>query len=189
MVKMTERAQRALIRRTYRCDECSYEFRWTHASADEPYPDCPRCAAVGPAYQPPMPAIVGNKAKAIDIAQKIGEEMGLTDMNDNMRPGDIAAKGPAPIQAAEREAITRELIEAGVAEQQAAQVANPGATSFWQGSMGAGSPSPTGGGSISDTAKVASAEQKSQGVDAVGLLEKGRETGSMKMKFNVMGSA
>jgi hypothetical protein len=62
-------------------------------------------------WAPQAPNIIGNKAKAIDIAQKIAEEdFGLTDMRDNTRPGDVIAKPPSPIQTAESEAITRELV-------------------------------------------------------------------------------
>ena len=99
------------IRGTYHCDQCDQRFTgWRET--DGPYPDCPTCGSGG-SWAPQAPAILGNRSKAIDYAQRMAEEdYGLTDMNDNMRPGDVVAKGPSPIQTAEADQITREMIEA-----------------------------------------------------------------------------
>ena len=93
---------------TYQCDNCNIQFKgWREM--DGPYPDCPQCDTKG-GWAPQSPNIIGNKAKAVDIAQKVAEEtFGLTDMRDNTRQGDVIAKGPAPIQTAEADAITRDL--------------------------------------------------------------------------------
>jgi len=80
-----------------------------------PMPDCPICVPDLTPFEAKAPALLTNKAKAIDIAQKVAEEsFGLTDMNDGNRPGDLIVKKPSPIQTSEAEAITREMVEAGL---------------------------------------------------------------------------
>lgn len=118
------------VTRIYACDECAYEWRFFHMRSDEPYPDCPQCAADRARSLPTMFAITGTKAKAVDMAQRIAEEdYGLTDMNDNLREGDIAAKAPPPVQAAEAEALTRAMKDMApeITDAQAEAVKN-----FWQ---------------------------------------------------------
>lgn len=170
----------AIIRRTYRCDECEYQFSWSHGSTDEAAPECPQCA-VRAIQMPSAPAITTNKSRALDFAQSMAEDMGLTDMNDNLRPGDVAYKAPSPMQGAEKEALTRELVQAGATEHMAQAIVSPEAANFWQGGIG-GAPS-------MDSARAASQAQAAQGVDAIGLLEKGRETGSMNIRYDVVGRA
>lgn len=93
---------------TYHCDDCEIQFKGWRES-DGPYPDCPQCNAKG-GWAPQSPNIIGVKAKAIDIAQKVAEEnFGLTDMRDNTRQGDTIVKSPSPIQTSEADAITRDL--------------------------------------------------------------------------------
>ena len=98
----------------YHCDVCDLTFQGFR-EIDGPLPDCPICVPDLTPFEAKAPAILTNRAKAIDIAQKVAEEsFGLTDMKDNNRPGDVIVKSPSPIQTAEAEAITRELVEAGV---------------------------------------------------------------------------
>ena len=92
-----------MIIRTYRCNDCQELFEVTCESSDGD-PDCPFCAREL-VWQPKSFAITTTKSKAVDVTQQIMEEdYGLTDFNDNMREGDIAAKTPVRPRA-EREAI------------------------------------------------------------------------------------
>jgi hypothetical protein len=99
-----------MIIRTYRCEDCQEVFEVTCESSDGD-PDCPYCSREMQ-WQPTRFAIGTTKGKAIDVTQKIMEEdYGLTDFNDNMREGDIAAKTPVrgreereTIEQAERDA-------------------------------------------------------------------------------------
>jgi hypothetical protein len=190
--KETARAAITMLRRTYKCD-AGHQFVHRTADPNEPAPPCPGCpppipSAPGPvvAWVPPLPALGTTKGKAIDLAQKIAEEdYGLTDFNDNQRAGDIAYKPPAPMQTAEREAAIREMMQAGVPEALPME-AQQKVQNFWQGSAGATSDTIVGDGSI---AKAASQEAAAQGVDPVGILERGRSSGMMgPMPMNVMAS-
>jgi hypothetical protein len=40
------------------------------------------------------------------------EDFGMTNMHDNLREGDIAAKAPSPVQTAEAEQLTRAMMDA-----------------------------------------------------------------------------
>jgi len=98
----------------YHCDECDLTFSGFR-EVGGPMPDCPICVPDLTPFEAKAPALLTNKAKAIDIAQKAAEEsFGLTDMNDGNRPGDLIVKKPSPIQTSEAEAITREMVEAGL---------------------------------------------------------------------------
>jgi len=92
-----------MIIRTYRCEDCQEVFDVTCESSDGD-PDCPYCKQVL-VWTPKSFAIGTNKGKAVDVTQKIMEEdYGLSDFNDNMREGDIAAKTP-PRSKEERDAV------------------------------------------------------------------------------------
>jgi hypothetical protein len=163
---------------TLLCDDCSFEFVLRGYEDGDDLPECPVCEASAK-HIPGAPALIGSKAKAVDTAFAIAETMGMTDMQDNQREGDIAFKGPAPMQGAERETIMREIVQAGVAAEEAQKIVNPQASNYWQGGM-------PGGGDPMAVARQVSKDS----VDAVGLLEKGRDTGSMPpIKLNVMGRA
>lgn len=100
------------VTRRYACDQCDHEWTYLHLSRDEPYPECPECAAQAAASLPTLFAITTVKAKAVDHAFRIAQEdYGMTDMNDASREGDIAAKAPPPIQTAEAEALTMAMKE------------------------------------------------------------------------------
>lgn len=179
------------IRRTYACSDCNNQFKAFHDSPDEPAPNCPFCAQVSNVtYIAPHVAQLTNKSKAVDYAQRMAEEdYGLTNMRDNQREGDTAIMAPDPMQTAERETLVRDLIEAGATEAAAAMAVpedlQKAAKNVWQGAL------PTATGPQQTTlAQVApiSAQQKAQGVDAVGILERGRETGSMKLRLPVVGN-
>lgn len=197
-----------LIRRRYHCDVCDLIFDMRHESEDEPMPDCPKCIADGQAaaskieWVPPLPAIGTNKGKAIDLAQEIAEQdYGMTNMRDNQRPGDTAFLPDAPMQTAEAEKQMREILEASQAL--ATQVPEPlgqpapdgtrnwitdrhaQVDNFFQGNMGGGAEGTIGQG---EAAKAASAAALADGIDPVGLLERGRQTGNMPLRLNVHGA-
>lgn len=186
-----DKSEHVLIRRRYRCDVCAFTFEMRHKSSDEPMPDCPKCVEAGAevagvAYIPPRPAIGTTKGKSIDLAQRIAEEdYGLTDFNDNQRVGDIAFKPPAPMHTAEREAEIRALMQAGVPADLPKEHQEK-AANFWQGNAG-GSAEQT----IATQAvgKEASAKARDQGSEPLGILERGRATGNMPFKLNVMSKA
>lgn len=208
--KETPRSQATLLRRRYRCEDCNLVFDARHESADEPPPPCPRCppeSAAEPAYIAPMPALNTTKAKAIDLAQQMAEEdYGLTDINDNQRAGDIAYKPPPPMSTAEREREIREMVEREaqvaaslptglimpdgsrgvVSEEQRNVLVDPSmqAANYWQGNAGGFAEQTVGD---SATAAAASAAAREQGVDPVGILERGRKEGNMPMRLNVVG--
>lgn len=208
--KETPRAAATLLRRRYKCGDCGHVFDCRHASADEPPPPCPACpvtaAASGqlPAYVAPMPGINGSKSKAIDLAQQMAEEdYGLTDINDNQRTGDMAFKGPETLSTADREKQLREMVEY---ESQTANSVNaplptgptaPDGTrnvlvdpalqkeNYWQGNAGGTAEQTVGSSQIAaEASRVAAA----QGVDPVGILERGRKEGNMPLRFKVVGA-
>jgi hypothetical protein len=206
--KMTPRAAAVMIRRRYLCDVCNHTFEMRHQSEDEPMPDCPNCVALGAAaaagggvtYVAPMPAIGTVKGKAIDLAQKMAEEdYGLSDMNDNQRAGDIAYKGPAPMQTAEAEAALRQIMEASAQMGPAAPLPQgpvaPDGTrqllvdralqkdNYWQGSQGGSAETTVG---QQAAAKAASQAAARDGVDPVGILEQGRLSGNMPFRVNAV---
>lgn len=172
-----------MIRRTYACDECTFE--WTVSCEwDSPIPDCPVCEQV--ARQEFKPIAIGtNKGKAIDYAQQMAEQdYGLTDMNDNMRAGDIAAKGPPPVQTAEAEMLTRQAVEMtrGLAADATAgrpdlqkQVAN-----FWGGGQGVAAQANI------ESARAAALASKGDGLDPLSILDKAK---NKPMDYNVIGAS
>ena len=118
---------------TYKCDECDAQFT-AFREVDGPMPDCPNCIPDETPFEAKAPALLTNRSKAIDYAQKMAEEtFGMTNIRDNSRPGDIAAMAPPPIQTAEADAITRQMVEAGVGTQETA----PELKQFVQGFFGA----------------------------------------------------
>ena len=96
------------IVRTYRCDSCQNIFDVTCESND-PDPECPECEKVLE-WQPGMFSVKTNRSRAMDLTQNIIEaDYQLTNLQDNLREGDVAAKGPPPAQGEER--AWREQIE------------------------------------------------------------------------------
>ena len=96
------------IVRTYRCDSCQNIFDVTCESND-PDPECPECDKVLE-WQPGMFSVKTNRSRSMDLTQKVLEQdYGLDNFNDNLREGDVAAKGPPPAQGEER--AWREQIE------------------------------------------------------------------------------
>ena len=188
-------------RSRFHCDVCDLIFEIRHEGALEVVPDCPACLVAGrdgggSNWLAPMPAIGTTKGKAIDLAQKIAEEdYGLTDMNDNQRAGDIAFKGPAPMQGAEADRLIREMVEyqrqtGPAAPLPSGPLAPDGSRqvlvdpalqkeNFWQGSQGGSAETTVG---QQAAAKAASDAARAQGVDPVGILERGRQSGNMPFK-------
>lgn len=178
----TERAAAVPIRRTYRCTDCGTQFVLIHEDSAEIAVDCPACTTPAE-YQVPNPGILTSKSVALDMVHRMSEEdYGMTNMRDNLKVGETAFMGPAPIQTAEKEVIVRELVQAGVTAQDAVQIADPNlqaqSREFFSGQG-------LGGLGMMDVARPASAAAASLGTDPVGLLEAGRKTGSMKMNLDI----
>ncbi len=86
----------ALVRH-YECDECGCKFEKFHFEKPIQVPECPGCQALAH-KQTQIPAgfsIGSTKSKAVDLAYDIvSKDMGMTDMKDRLREGDIAAVTP-----------------------------------------------------------------------------------------------
>ena len=138
----TARAKAARIRRTWECDVC--EHRWFTVHNDgEAYdyePECPMCASLEASQQMPLPAVKTDVSRAVEFAVGMAErKLGVTNLNDNLKPGDVAAKLPPPIQGAESDAMAQELVNAGAAPEVAEHI-KQGAASFWGASVGMAKP-------------------------------------------------
>src|SRR6266568_3768819 len=82
-----------MIIRSYLCNDCGDKFEITFDNGDEPDPVCPYCRDMVLQWQPGMFSIKTGKSRAMDATQDILErDYGLTDFNDNLREGDVAAK-------------------------------------------------------------------------------------------------
>lgn len=109
------------IVRRYECPDCKGEFTFMHMTKDEPVPEyCPQCGnfmGTEPVQLPSFISIKSQRTKNADrtyrdieaggekraelAAEMTGGEkedfsaLKITDLKDNLRPGDIAAKMPA----------------------------------------------------------------------------------------------
>lgn len=182
------------VRRTYACDQCAHQWTETTAKSDDPYPDCPGCGGAS-GWVPKGFAITTTKSKAMDIAQSAMEDMGHSDFRDNQRAGDIAAKGPAPMQTAEAEAITRSMIEHAKLEGDQANSIAPElmsqAQNFWGGgvpNMGQMTADPVRG-----VAAEASTAARDLGADPIALLHEAGQRGELNLlspeRLNVVSRA
>ena len=109
------------VLRHYNCPECNGIFKWLHHPSDEPPPHyCPLCGInleeeLEPFFVPAAPHIAKSIGKSADqvyrameessaqnaaaVAEMTGEDasnMKITDAQDYLRPGDVAAKMPVP---------------------------------------------------------------------------------------------
>lgn len=191
-IKMTVRgAPPAVIYRRLRCTDCEHVFEVRVESRESPLPECPQCVGASSAL-PSMPAVRASpearaKVAAVEETWRMAQEdYGFTDMNDHMKPGDIVAKGPAPMHTADREAATRELVELAQGDARVAQAITPDQrmkiSDFWQGGVGAGATTPDQLGA----ARAASQDAVQAGVDALSILEKGKNSGTMAPRYNVL---
>lgn len=130
------------VRRTFACTSCGIEWTlWQEREAV--FPDCPMCALEA-RQAIAAPALLTDKARAVDFAQETMERMGYTDFNDNQRVGDIAVKAPSPVQTSEAGDMMQRAAELTRAlEVPALSTVSPGgvpsqaemANSFWGGGM------------------------------------------------------
>lgn len=178
----TPRAKAAKVRREWYCDECEYRWVTIDEQADVvECPDCPECASRPEQVRRPV-GLRTNASRALELAQKVAEEdYGVTNMHDHLKPGDIGAMAPSPIQTAEGEAITRELVSMGAPVELAPHLQEQTKT-FW-GANGAATPqaNPFGLPTTIDQARVmaapAAAETRAAGHDPVGLLHQAGKKG------------
>lgn len=177
--------------RTYGC-ECGNEWTVFHHSSDEPYPDCPRCSQPEPAWRPQSITITGNKSRAIDLAQKMAEEdYGLTDMRDNTREGETAAKDAPAETTVQREARVQQAADIAKlnAQAEAAPVNLPPnlqkpVAEFWGGPKGnkAGPRM-----NMFNIGKMGSMEARASGHDPMAMLHKGVKSGAISpMRTNII---
>lgn len=172
-----------MIRRTYSCSDCN--FKWTiTCNYEDATPDCPVCEQLAQREFVPI-AIGTNKGKAVDFTQRMVEEtMGMTDLRDNQRPGDIAAVGPAPVQSAESEHLTRQAVEMARSMGVDQPTLPPGlqqqADNFW-----GGTPANMAQVDMS-AARASSAAAAKDGVDALSILGNAKSQG---MNYDVIGAA
>ena len=108
-MKYTNNSEQSQVRLRFACDECGIEWI-EYVDRDGPVPECFKCAvlarkAIG------APALLGAKSQAIDIAWEAAQAMGMTDMNDNQRVGDVAFKPPPPPTAAELDQMQQQSAE------------------------------------------------------------------------------
>lgn len=155
------------ISRTYLCDDCSGEFKRLHWERDEPIPECPFCASASTKSIPTGFAIKTNASRAGDFAYETMEAMGHTNMKDNLREGDTAYMAPAPIQTSEKEAMVREMQDAGMVTQEMAPEMAKQVEHFWQ--MG-------GGGQVADPPPSAN-DIAAPPVDSMAMLHEAGKKG------------
>jgi DNA-directed RNA polymerase subunit RPC12/RpoP len=171
-------------RRTYRCSDCGWQTEILVWDDAEPAPDCPTCTGAT-AVIPGLFAITGNRSRAIDLAQHIAEtEGGLTDMKDNLRPGDISVPDGPAMQTAEREAIQRQINDMAASANMTTEE-NPLVQSEWG---GAGGQTPTTTIPI-EFATATSGDTKARGMDAVSLAERAPVgSGPAGLRLKVLGA-
>lgn len=167
------------VTRVYECDACQHRFSWLHLKSDEPrLTDCPQCEAASVESRPNGFNITTAKAKAVDATYKIAEEsLGVTDMKDGTRQGDVAVMPPPAMQTAERETITREL-KGMTAAPDVPEHLKAAVDGFWQ----TGAQMPSSGPSpmqvAAHGAAVARADPKGS-MDPIGLLHESGKQGAL----------
>ena len=107
------------VTRTYECDDCGHRETVLHLSRDEPAPACSKCSGNARAQvsAPHIAKSIGRtgdatyramedaaRGRAELVAAQTGEpvhETGMlvTDMRDNLRPGDLAAASTPIVRA------------------------------------------------------------------------------------------
>ncbi len=97
--------------RTYGCEECEHRFEMFQNRDEGPPRFCPACGAEFDADSEPIPGTkaIGRSAiarstdsmyrqleesSAARAAELDAPELKITNLNDNLREGDVAAKGP-----------------------------------------------------------------------------------------------
>jgi hypothetical protein len=201
------------LRRKLRCPDCGFQIEETMRH-DDPLPDCPTCArasevdaaaekAADDARVERMvnsgrpPGVVGNRSKAMDIAQRMSEEMGFTDMNDSGRAGEAAYKAPGAMPRAEFEQVVAEMKAAAeaVSDPEAAErlglPANPQA---FQQAMAPQVVNPGGDFNTSPVVmagRMGTEQSRAQGVDTFQLRNAAKKSGALSTlpKLDVVGRA
>ena len=183
--KMTERARTAKVRREWYCDVCETQWKTVSDYDDDSEAQCPNPACAGEAAEVFKPiAIRGNAHRALEFAQHMVESQydGVTNIRDNLQEGETAFMPPSPIQTAEAEAITREIINAGGVPEAAAGHLKADVQNFWRNSGGGqASPNPFGVPTSIDEARAMAApaamESRAMAADPVGLLHEAGKKG------------
>jgi len=180
-----KRGEDSQVRRTYACGDCGLEWVIWQIRSEGP-PDCPVCAIQAESAIT-SPALLSNKARAVDIAEDTMRSFGLTDMNDNQRQGDIAYKAesaPTASEVDQQGQQAAELVRALSAEvgpqlSEAPQV--PGGlsqkemgTRFWGGGTVPATPQGQAMDALAGMARANAAATRAEGADPIALLHKDR---------------
>lgn len=178
------------VSRTYLCTDCNAEFTHFHMSREEPAPDCPKCTAATTSI-PGMFSIKTNISRALDFTQKSLEETyGYTDMQDNLRAGDIAAPKPTTMSRQDQEQFVHLMQnQYETAHMPIAPPAQPGGPSGEMNWGGGGSTTMAGSEAVVQAALAQAPSTASHGLDAVSMVEKAKASGQGRMKLNVVGAA
>ena len=174
------------VTRRYLCDDCGHEFTKFHMNREEPVPECERCAAATKNI-PGMFAITGIKSKAIDYTHAMMEQdYGMTNMRDNAKEGEAYALPPAPVQTAEREQLTRAIMETvqGEASPEVRADLAENVNEFWK--TGKTPQHPIEQAKIQEATTVGVQAQRSDGADPIGLLHEGQKKAGGGMKLDVV---
>lgn len=185
-----------MLRRLYKCADCGVQFHEFVDNKSTPLRvDCPECTKPAPLdvagekaegeerirvmlESGKPPGVRTNVSRAVEIAQRMAEDdYGMTNLRDNLKPGDIAAMPPPPIQSAEAQAIVREFVQAGAPPEMGKELQEQ-AKNFWQ-------PNPA----ALATAAPGAAAARADGVDPVGLLHAAGKKGILKPTYDVVSRA
>ncbi len=187
-------------KRTYRCGDCGIEFNEWVDSKDAPLKvDCPECNAAAPhdpvaerradaermatilaTGQPPSKG-GSTMAKAVNFTQAMLEESGHTDFN-SARAGEAAFKPDSPMQTAERDAITQQIVNAGGAPSLTPDQASM-VKGFWQ--PGAGRSAAAG--AVMEQSKGGAAQARAMGVDPMAIVHAAGKKGMLGPKYDIVG--
>lgn len=171
------------IRREWRCDECDHSWNTIHEDGEESHsyvPECPNCPilqmrerrAAQQVFRPV--AVLGTASKALAVAETMmREDYGMTNMRDHTHEGDIAPIAPSPINTAEADAITREIINAGGVPEASAPHVKAQVQSFW-GAGQAAAPAIPAAPALMPQATVAARQARNEGADPIAMLHAGR---------------
>jgi hypothetical protein len=184
------------IRREWRCDDCGHGWRTTHEDGPESegyVPSCEVCLraesliesrasglvateSLVRAQQVFRPvAVNGNASRALDMAETMmRDQYGMTNMKDHLHQGETPVMAPSPIQTAEADAITREIINAGGVPNTVAPHLQAHVKNFWGAGGGGGAPVVPPAPVLAPQAAVAARTARNEGADPVAMLHAGR---------------
>lgn len=192
-----------MIKRLYKCDNpaCGHEFHAYQDKGDPLLTDCPACAVANASHDIDRETAIGEarlqrmldsgvppgkrtvRTEALKTVEKMVDDMGMTNMSDSGKAGDIAAKAPTPPHAREIQEMTHAMVEAKQMSDQEATHFAKGAETFWQGSKTA---TPARLQKHISAAPAASAAARREGIDPIEIFHKAGKSGHLKRKGQVV---